>query len=287
MKNILSEEFFETYQQTQTAPIDATPTGIATVDRIYRDAGGGRGLGRGAFVCIGANPGAGKSALALNFVSAALSHGESVGIISLEMSAAQLSTRLYALHSGTALRLLEHGGFTELAWSDTKRSLEGLPPLYVPDSILSTWESVVEYTKQCYAAGCRYVVLDYLQLVNTGDEDTIYRATQRVVTELRAFGADNGCTIICLSQFNRGTSSNYETPPRSQGLFGGMILEASADMCLLLDHSRYRRTDNTAQTFLLCTKNRHGPTCEIPVEWDYRTLRIREALEDEEQYWPK
>ncbi len=39
-------------------------------------------------------------------------------------------------------------------------------------------------------------------------------------------------------------------------------------------------------TWLLLGKNRHGPLCEIPVEFDYRTLRVREALADEEGEWP-
>tara|TARA_Y100001960_G_C14366910_1_gene677175 strand:+ start:59 stop:280 length:222 start_codon:yes stop_codon:yes gene_type:complete len=71
------------------------------------------------------------------------------------------------------------------------------------------------------------------------------------------------------------------------GLFGGMILEASCDLILLLDHSRYERDGNTAKTWLIVAKNRHGPTVEIPIEWDYRTLSIREADPDEESSWPK
>ncbi len=33
--------------------------------------------------------------------------------------------------------------------------------------------------------------------------------------------------------------------------------------------------------------NRHGDHGEIPIEWDYRTLRVREALPDEVDEWPK
>ena len=71
------------------------------------------------------------------------------------------------------------------------------------------------------------------------------------------------------------------------GLFGGMILEASCDLILLLDHSRYEREGNTAKTWLIVAKHRHGPTVEIPIEWDYRTLSVREADPDEEYRWPK
>ena len=159
----------------------------------------------------------------------------------------------------------------------------------MPDTVLGDWRAPIEYAEQCYTAGCRYIILDYLQLCNTGDEDTIYKATQRVVSELRAFGVRKGCTIICLSQFNRTTSSNYDSPPRSQGLFGGQTIEASSDLCLLLDHSRAKREGNhTGLTWLLIGKNRHGPTITdgIPIMFDYRTLKISEGNESEEDRWP-
>ena len=285
MKNVFSPEFLAEYERHQTAPVDATPTGLPTLDRICRDAGGGKGIGRSWFVTVAGNPGFGKSALALNFASAALNHGESIGLISLEMSAQQVSTRLYALHTGTHLKTLEHGGFNSQSWLETKQKLSGSPPLYVPDTVLGDWRATIEYAEQCYTAGCRYIILDYLQLCNTGDEDTIYKATQRVVSELRAFGVRKGCTIICLSQFNRTTSSNYDSPPRSQGLFGGQTIEASSDLCLLLDHSRAKREGNhTGLTWLLIGKNRHGPTITdgIPIMFDYRTLKISEGNESEE-----
>ena len=71
------------------------------------------------------------------------------------------------------------------------------------------------------------------------------------------------------------------------GLFGGMILEASCDLIALLDHSRYERDQNTARTWLIIAKNRHGPTLEIPIEWDYRTLSVREGDPHEEHLWPE
>lgn len=286
-QDILAPDFLKKYETKQQEEIVSVPTGLPTLNRICRDDGGGGGFAQGWFITMAGNPGFGKSALALNMASAALNHGTSVGYISLEMSAQQLATRLYALHTNSKISKLERGSFSELVWTDAKRAIEGSPPLWVPEKLLSTWQSVVDYCKSCYDDGCRYFILDYLQLVNTGDEDAIYRATQRIVTELRAWGVDNQCTIVCLSQFNRTTSGNYDSTPRSQGLFGGMILEASSDLCLLLDHSRYERDMNTARTFLVTAKNRHGPTVEIPIEWDYRTLSVREADPDEENLWPK
>ena len=286
-QDILSPDFFDRYQITQKEKIISTPTGLPTLNRICRDDGGGGGFAFGWFITVAGNPGFCKSALALNIASAVLDHGTSVGYISLEMSSQQLATRLYALHTNTRIALLERGGFTQLVWDDARKEMSGSPPLWVPTNILSTWQSVLEYCKSCYESGCRYFILDYLQLVNTGDEDAIYRSTQRIVTELRAWAVQNKCTIVCLSQFNRSTSGNYDSTPRSQGLFGGMILEASSDLVLLLDHSRYERSMNTAKTWLVVAKNRHGPTVDIPIQWDYRTLAVYEAAQGQDSSWPK
>ena len=37
----------------------------------------------------------------------------------------------------------------------------------------------------------------------------------------------------------------------------------------------------------LLGKDRHGAQGEIPIHWDYRSLRVREALPDEEENGPQ
>ena len=90
---------------------------------------------------------------------------------------------------------------------------------------------------------------------------------------------------IGLSQFNRTTSANYAERPTIQGMMGASSVENDSDCVLLLDHTRYKRTDSEARTWALLGKNRHGSTGEIPILWDYRTLRVREALPHEEGDW--
>ena len=106
-----------------------------------------------------------------------------------------------------------------------------------------------------------------------------------MISELRAWAVESESAIVICSQFNRATSSVMETP-RSTSLFGGHSIESHADVICLLDHSRYQREANLAKTWCCITKNRHGPCLEIPVEWDYKTLRQREADPSEEALWP-
>jgi replicative DNA helicase len=237
-------------------------------------------------VTVGANPGYGKSALALNLASAALKHGEAVGYVSLEMSDKQLAARFYAIHTRTEIQKLEMGSFSLDSFRSAVGSLGQAQPVYVPSHISSDWTEAVLFVQECYDLGCRWFVLDYLQLVQHGDDESISRAITEITTDLRTWAVNKQAVMVVLSQFNRQTSAEYRLRPRSQGLWGGMILEASSDVVILLDHSRYERDGNVARTWLIIDKNRHGPVGEIPVLWDYRYLRMEQGLPHEEELWP-
>lgn len=290
--NILTQDFAEDYAHRAGLPVDAVPTPFASVNESCRDDGGGHGLARGWFVVAGGNPGHGKSILALNFAAEALRHGEPVGYGSLEMSRFQLASRFYGIYSGEAVWQLERGRFNRQAWDQAFAKAraapsEDKPYLAVPDVIYSLAQLLEWMEQEREYRWVRWFVVDYLQLVGVGDDDEINRRVTEVTTHLRAFAMRTGSVVLALSQFNRSTSSNYHESPRPQGLHGGMILEASADLILLLDHSRADRDGDHGRTWLLVAKNRHGPLGEVPIEWDYTTLRVRECIPEEEPHdWP-
>jgi replicative DNA helicase len=69
-------------------------------------------------------------------------------------------------------------------------------------------------------------------------------------------------------------------------LIGSSSLENDADQVLVLDHSRYARQGDLAKSWAILGKNRHGGTGSIPIEWDFRTLTMREGLPHELREWP-
>ena len=287
--NILDSHFRARFEARQLAPVDAAPTPLPGWNAICRDDGGGIGLAKGWFIVVGGNPKFGKSILALNLASKAMEAGERVGFVSLEMSPEQLAARFYAMASSTPVRMLEKGGFTSehfaLVWNKIRPTSNGYE-LYVTDTPLSDLAGVLTDLRDMNGFGIRWFVVDYLQLVGLGDEEEINRQVSRVTSELAYFAKESGSTVIALSQFNRQTSKDYSQPPRAQGLHGGMIVEATADQVILLDHSRYEKAESKAKSWLIVDLNRHGESGSIPIEWDYSTLRIREGLQDEERLWP-
>jgi hypothetical protein len=268
-------------------PVDAVPTMLPGWNNASRGAGGGVGLARGWHITIGANTGAGKSLVALNLADAAISAGERVGFVTLEMSKEELATRLLSIASGVSAAELEQGRSFQLAswraatqWlNETYKRTGGV--VYVNDKRLRDLADVVDAIRFLHEYdGVRFVVLDYLQLVWIAGrrEHDILDRIQEVSATVSATAKDLGIVFVGLSQFNRQTSANRTDPPTPQGLMGGSPLENDSDQVLLLDHSQYARDyeRNTATTRALLCKNRHGPAAAINVRWDYRCLRLRE-----------
>jgi replicative DNA helicase len=285
--DLFGDEWLDSYAVEQANPrVQPTSTGIDSLDKICRDQGQGKGWGP-HLVCLAGNPGLGKTTLALSLISAALRQGRSVGMINLEQTNVQLATRLYSVYTGTKLRDIESGEFSKSAWDATRQKLADVPPLFAPKGILTSWESILAYAYKCHAAGCTWICLDYLQLATTGSDASIHDATVRVVTELRRFCLETECTVLMLSQWNRSGSSNYAEPPVAQNLHGGMMVEASCDLVLGLDHTRVKRVGNSGYYWLLTLKNRHGPIIDggIPIEIDFSTLRCSEGLPSDESRW--
>lgn len=288
-------EFVQAHLRKQEFPVEAVPTPLPAWNRHCRDAGGGVGLALGWHVTVAANTGAGKSLLALNLAAHAMGQGHSVGFLSLEMGREQLATRLLAILTATPVRDLERGEAFDRARADETagkvaelreetgaRFLVTDEQVYHPDDVLQYLERFVELE-------ARLIVVDYLQLLAARDADSLFSSVSNVSAYIREFARARNVVTVGLSQFNRPTSAAKKERPTVQGLMGSSSLENDSDQVLLLDHSRYERDaseDNIARTWAILGKNRHGSSGEIPVEWDYRTLRIRQALPDEEHLWP-
>ena len=105
-----------------------------------------------------------------------IAHGERVGFISLEMSRAQLSTRLYAIITGADVRHLERGDSfdPEVARRTTRQIAEiqertggtfwvNEKPIFDIETI----QGLMRYFHEQH--GCRFFVVDYLQLAAARD----------------------------------------------------------------------------------------------------------------------
>ena len=268
---------------------DWTPDMVVTTpyaawNSVCGDEGGGVGLARGWHVMLAGNTGMGKSLVAINLAAHAVKKGEKVGIISLEMSKPQLLTRYMAIHTGKRIINLEWGPrYDEPTALEANEILEN--NYEENGGVLLTNERPIHHLEDIVASmqylhefrGVRAFVTDYLQLAWTGNAEKLSDRIMEVSHEVRRTAVDLGAVSIGVSQFNRATSSSKEKPV-VQGMMGGSALENDGDQVMLLDHTSYQETgEHQALIKLLAAKNRHGSCGEIPLMWDYSTLRARQC----------
>jgi len=263
------------------APVDAVPTPLEQWNKVCGSGGGGVGLAKSWLITIGANTGTGKSLIGINMAARAIEHGETVTFVSLEMGRSELATRLLSVVSGESVNSLEQGpAFDEAAYKRAARMLDETRErtgghVLVNRRPLSKMADVSACIRHhAEVSGSSYFVMDYIQLASVASMNNIHDRIEAVSHELRQLAQLLNVRMVALSQFNRQTSANRTERPISQGLMGGSAIENDSHQVLLFDHSRFTRSGNLADTFLIVDKNRVGGVCDIPVQWDFRTLRL-------------
>jgi len=263
------------------APVDAVPTPLDQWNKVCGSSGGAVGLAKSWLITIGANTGTGKSLIGINMAARAIEHGETVTFVSLEMGRSELATRLMSVVSGESVSLLEQGpAFNQDAYRRAARTLNETRErtgghVLVNRRPLSKMADVSACIKHhAEVSGSSYFVIDYLQLASVANMNNIHDRIEAVSHELRELAQRLNVRMVTLSQFNRLTSANRAERPISQGLMGGSAIENDSHQVLLFDHSRFTRSGNLADTWLIVDKNRIGGMCDIPVQWDFRTLRL-------------
>jgi KaiC/GvpD/RAD55 family RecA-like ATPase len=271
----------ESILESKMQPIEAVPTPLPLWNLCCGGGGGSIGLARGWYVTIGANTGTGKSLIGLNLAAHAAQHGEVVTFISLEMGRDELATRYLAIAGNQPVKELEQGpGFNAETYARaamqvdrTRRETGG--HLIVNRLPVSKIQDIVHAIRYHYEyAGCKYFLVDYIQLARAQGTESINDRIELISHKLREVVQTLNITLVSLSQFNRQTSANRQERPVAQGLMGASAIENDSHQVLLFDHSRFTRSGSTADTWLIIDKNRHGSVEDIPVRWNYRNLRL-------------
>lgn len=277
----IDRSVFDVLAERNQLPVDVVSTHLSAWNRVCRGFGGGKGLPRGWHVTIGGASGTGKSLFALNLAVSAIKSGAKVAYISLEMSIDQLLARLLAIHARCVVSELEPGDAysTDVYDACVNQFLttceEGDSGVWIAERPASDLPTVCRQLQAACDAGCRLLIVDYLQLIYVPDTDGIAEQMRRASQALQSVAFGHNVTTVGLSQFNRATSFAKESPGIN-GLTGSSSIENDSDQVILLDHSSNKRTAMTMDTMILVAKNRHGPQAKIPVRWDYSTLTLSE-----------
>ena len=263
-------------------------TGLAALDRLT---GGLRG---GKMVVLGARPGVGKTALALQMAVHAARHTGPVLLVSLEMDAAEIVSRMVAAESGIDLQALEAGELTD---EQAKRASACYPaisalPIRMAQNTSTPMQVRREAMAMKHSGGLCMVVIDYLQLMRSDEKmKSRYEEVTAISREIKLLAMDLHVPILALSQFNRQSEGGYgkkkSMPTMAEAKDSGAI-EQDANLFLVQyapeepaeegpDWQAYHmcKANGWEWQVLKVEKNRQGRTGAIPMAFDKARMNFK------------
>jgi replicative DNA helicase len=268
------------------------PTGLSELDPVLG------GLRMGKLTILAACPGVGKSMLAQSIaigVATASKGAVGVSVFTPEMTAEELGERAIASASDLDAMLFRYK-MAPAEWGAIHRAMGELDtlPIWVTDDAEVTTMKMrarVRRRQQKFAdaSGGRgrigLVVLDYLQLMNTGRSkgESREEAVTRVAGELKVLAKTLRVHVLAISSLNRAIATRLDKRPVLSDLRESGAIEYHADNILFLYRESYY--DPTCKNPNLCelnvAKQRGGMTGVVKLAFDKRKSRFRDAAPSE------
>lgn len=220
-------------------------------------------------ILIGARPGVGKTAAALQMAVSAAEEGHGVLYVSAEMSRQQLWRRMVyqklgispVKQSSMIMTKDERDAIVEYAIHVQDSEL----PLYIMDGGDMSFASIYGRAKAMDMSGdLGLVVVDYLQILDTERSENRALEIARLSKNLKRMSRQLSVPVIALSQLNRSMEGEGRTPQLSDLRESG-ALEQDADIVLLLHRKIEGLSSDVNKATMFLAKHRQGPTARYNV----------------------
>lgn len=241
----------------------ALPTPWRSLDYIIR------GFRPGGMYVIGARPGIGKSAIALQ-IARELERFGHVGFFSLEMSQFEVTQRLVAQATQVPFSMIDgsvrmegHAQWKIDEWRPTysgKIIFNDAGTITAPEirALVRTWARDKKLTG---------IVIDYLQLVSGPPNVKKLELVTEVSRQLKLLARDFNIPVIALSQLNRNAESRADGRPMLSDLRESGAIEQDADVVMLLHRSVDQENPRQSDLEIIVAKNRQGPQSSVMLNW--------------------
>ena len=274
------------------ASLSPVMTGFANLDELL-----GGGLQRSDLVILAARPSLGKSTLALNMARHAASQGFSAGVFSLEMSGEQIAVRLLASEADIdshRLRMNLLREFEERQVLDAIGLLSDLP-IFIDETPFQTVMELRGKSRRLQQeSGLDLLIVDYLQLIDTGRNDNRAVALGEVSRALKGLARELDIPVLACSQLSRAVEQRPNHRPLLSDLRESGSIEQDADVVAFIHREdQYTSREEWERKFpteqypeniaeIIVSKHRNGPVGALPLY--FRSDRVRfEALADSSQ----
>jgi replicative DNA helicase len=261
-------------------------TGFYDFDRITT------GFQPGELIILAARPGMGKTALALNMATyAATTTEKAVAIFNLEMPAEQLVNRIISAQGGIDAYKLQTGNMQEKDWKRYNEAMNNLAEtnLYIEDN---SGVTVSEIRAKCrrlanMPKGLGLVVIDYLQLVTTGNRKVESRQVEvsEISRSLKTMALELGVPVLALSQLSRSAEKRESNMPMLADLRESGSIEQDADLVLFINRKDYYEAkkdqrEKIVPAELVIAKHRKGSLGTINLAFELNMSVFRNVAND-------
>jgi replicative DNA helicase len=237
------------------------------------------GFHAGELTVIGARPGMGKTAFALNIAYNVASQEKNVLFFSLEMNEEQLFLRLCSMLAEINLNKIRSGLLNDeevekIVNSYTKNAdiLERM--ILVDDASYLSDIMKITYSEE----KVDLIIVDYLQLIKTKNKYQMrYQELADIVNSLKFLSKDLNIPVITLAQVNREVEKKADKIPTLADLRESGDIEATADIVMFLHREDYYKKDrgaddNTAD--IIIAKNRNGENGIVRLGFDKKIQKF-------------
>ena len=195
-------------------------------------------------------------------------------VSSLEMSAAELATRVLSAESGVEGRFIRSCDLDAVAARDVlaaRDALSGVPLSFDDAARQSLGHLGSACRKMKRDGGLACVFVDYLQLVQPDDPRANRNAQVGAISRgLKALARELAVPVFALAQLNRKAEERADKRPELSDLRDSGEIEQDADVVILL----HRRDDAPGDLDLLVKKNRGGRVGDVTVRFDRARMRL-------------
>ena len=254
--------------------ITGIPTGIKELDELTN------GLQNSDLIILAARPGVGKTSFALTIAAnAAIDYNKHVAFFSLEMDGMQLAQRLLCSRAEVDQSKLRNGKLNrdEMNKIIAKVAPINQSPLYVDDNAdLGIMELMSKARQLKHRGQLDLLVVDYLQLMKTGNEENRAVAIGNISRGLKILAKELHIPVIALAQLSRKVEEKGRDRPQLSDLRESGSIEQDADMVWFVERAfvRTHKEEDKFSAELIVAKHRNGSVKDIPMTFipEYTTF---------------
>ncbi len=263
--------------------ITGLETGFYDFDKITT------GFQGGELIILAARPGMGKTAMALNMATyAASTTKKAVAVFNLEMPAEMLVNRMIASVGQIDSYKLSTGNMQENDWKKYNEALNhlGETNIFIEDNAGITSGEIRAKCRRLASGekGLGLVVIDYLQLVSTGNRRVESRQVEvsEISRSLKTMALELNVPVIALSQLSRTAEKRESNQPMLADLRESGSLEQDADMVLFINRKDYYEKKDINQKIvpaeLSIAKHRKGGLGTVDLLFDLPMASFKNVL---------